>query len=60
MIRGTTASYDLYYQLTTVRWAPSSDRMVVAYDFKYTFCFWKQKSGLPVTDQALLQVLPPI
>jgi hypothetical protein len=51
---GTTASYDLYYQLTTVRHGRRlPNQWWWRYDFVY-LCFWK-KSGLPVTNQTLLQ-----
>jgi hypothetical protein len=51
---GTTASYDLYYQLTTVRYGRRlPEQWWWRYDFVY-LCFWKQ-SGLPVTNQTLLQ-----
>jgi hypothetical protein len=51
---GTTASYDLYNQLTTVRYGRRlPEQWWWRYDFVY-LCFWK-KSGLPVANQTLLQ-----
>jgi hypothetical protein len=53
-LNGTTALYDLFYQRTTVRAGHRNDqRWYYRYDFVY-LCFRKD-SGLPITNQTLLQ-----